>query len=143
MARKNPGTSGVIEAAGGLLWRDSPQGRQIAIIHRSRYDDWTLPKGWREKGEKFIEAAVREVAEETNCQVETGEFAGSTSYIVNGVPKIVLFWHMNLTEDCGFKKNSEVDLLAWLDVEEALERMDYEDEKNLLSTATKVLVVDE
>ena len=138
MARKNLGTSGVIEAAGGLLWRDSPQGRQIAIVHRPRYDDWTLPKGWREKGEKFIEAAVREVTEETNCQVEIGKFAGSTSYLVKGVPKVVLFWHMNLTEDYGFKKNSEVDLLAWLGVEEAMERMNYEDEKNLLFRAMKV-----
>ena len=138
MARKNPGTSGVIEAAGGLLWRDSPHGRQIAIVHRPRYDDWTLPKGWREKGEKFIEAAIREVTEETNCQVESGEFAGSVSYVVNGVPKIVLFWHMNLTEDRGFKKNSEVDLLAWLNVEEAFERLDHEDERNLLSRNMRV-----
>jgi 8-oxo-dGTP diphosphatase len=138
MARKNLGTSGVIEAAGGLLWRDSPQGRQIAIVHRPRYDDWTLPKGWREKGEKFIEAAVREVTEETNCQVEIGDFAGCTNYLVNGVPKIVLFWHMKLTEDCGFKRNSEVDFLAWLGIEEAMERMNYEDEKNLLFRAMKV-----
>ena len=138
MARKSLGTRGVIEAAGGLLWRDSPHGRQIAIVHRPRYDDWTLPKGWREKGEKFIEAAVREVTEETNCQVECGEFAGSVSYVVKGIPKIVLFWHMNLSEDCGFKKNSEVDLLAWLDVEEAIERLDHEDERCLLSRAMKV-----
>ena len=137
MGRKSPGTSGVIEAAGGLLWRKSPEGRQIAIVHRSRYDDWTLPKGWREKGEKFIEAALREVTEETNCQVESGEFAGSTSYVVDGVPKIVLFWHMNLTEDCGFKMNSEVDLMAWLSVEEALEKMDYADERILLARTTK------
>jgi 8-oxo-dGTP diphosphatase len=138
MARKKLGTSGVIEAAGGLLWRESPHGLQIVIVHRPRYDDWTLPKGWREKGEKFIEAAVREVTEETNCQVEIGKFAGSTSYLVKGVPKIVLFWHMNLTEDRGFKKNSEVDFLVWLGIEEAMKRLDYEDERNLLFRATKV-----
>ena len=138
MARKKLGTSGVIEAAGGLLWRESSQGRQIAIVHRSRYDDWTLPKGWREKGEKFIEAAAREVTEETNCQVQIGEFAGTTSYMVDGIPKIVLFWHMNLTEDCGFEKNAEVDSMAWLGVEEALERLDYEVEKNFLSRVIKI-----
>lgn len=133
MAKRIPGTSGVIEAAGGLLWRYTPQGRQIAIVHRTRYNDWSLPKGWREKGEKFIEAAFREVTEETNCQVEIGEFAGSTSYLVAGVPKIVLFWNMYLTEDCGFKKNSEVDRMAWLGIEEAIEKLDYEVEKNLVS----------
>ena len=137
MARKKPGTSGVIEAAGGLLWRDSLHGKQIAVVHRSRYDDWTLPKGWREKGEQFIEAAVREVIEETNCQVKVGKFAGSTSYLVEGVPKIVLFWFMEITQDCGFKKNDEVDMLVWLDVEDALERLDYEVEKYLLSSLAK------
>jgi 8-oxo-dGTP diphosphatase len=137
MGRKKPGTSGVIEAAGGLLWRETSRGREIAIVHRTRYDDWSLPKGWREKGEEFIEAAKREVIEETNCKVKMGEFAGSTSYVVNGVPKIVLFWHMTLIGKCGFVPNNEVDTLEWVDVEQALSTLDYEDERLLVTRVSK------
>jgi len=137
MSRKKPGPSGVIEAAGGLLWRDSEGGRQIAIVHRTRYDDWSFPKGWREEGESFIEAAMREVAEETNCKFKIKAYAGATSYLVGGVPKIVLFWSMELKGECGFKPNREVDSLEWVEVEQALLKLDYEDERLLLDGISK------
>jgi 8-oxo-dGTP pyrophosphatase MutT (NUDIX family) len=137
MSKKKPGTSGVIEAAGGLLWRDSESGKQIAIVHRIRYDDWSFPKGWRENGETFLDAAIREVTEETNCKFELRAFAGATSYLVHGVPKIVLFWNMQLKGECGFKPNSEVDRLEWVEVSQALLKLDYEDERLLLGRVMK------
>jgi len=133
MSKKRIRGSGVIEAAGGLLWRETSRGRQVAIVHRSRYDDWAFPKGWREKGETYLEAAVREVKEETNCQVEPEAFAGSISYTVDGVPKVVLFWHMSLTGDCAFQPDEEVDKFVWLDIEKALKKLTYDGEKKLLA----------
>ena len=132
MGKNQTGERGVIEAAGGLLWRETATGREIALIHRPRYDDWTFPKGWREKGEKYIETATREVAEETNCTFEIRDFAGSVSYLVQGVPKIVLFWNMMLIEEYPLEINDEVDRLLWLDVESALAKMTYEGERKLL-----------
>ncbi len=136
MADKRIGKSGIIQAAGGLLWRQSQLGRQIAVVYRSRYEDWALPKGWREKGESFLNAAVREVVEETNCQVEVGDFAGCSCYTVEGVPKIVLFWNMFLIGDCDFKPDEEVDKLVWMTIPEALKRLSYDGERDLLASAS-------
>ncbi len=122
----------VIEAAGGLLWRNAPTGREIAIIHRPEYDDWTLPKGKSEPGERWQTTAERELFEETGYRVQLISFAGSTAYTVNGVAKVVLFWNMLLKEDGEFQENSEVDALVWLPVEFALQKMSYAAEKTIL-----------
>ena len=36
----------VIEAAGGVVWRDGDRGQpEVVVVHRPKYDDWSLPKG--------------------------------------------------------------------------------------------------
>ncbi len=122
----------VIEAAGGLLWRETPQGREIAIVHRKRYDDWTIPKGKRDPGERWQETALREIEEETGCTAELISFAGSTAYTVNGVAKIVLFWNMRLIGESSFTPNEEVDRLLWLPKEAALSKLSYQTEREIL-----------
>ena len=122
----------VIEAAGGLVWRKVPAGRELAIIHRQRYDDWTLPKGKRETDESWQATALREVFEETGLQVALESFAGSLGYSVNGVPKVVLFWNMRLTGSTEFKPNAEADQMIWLSVEQALQKITYQDEITLV-----------
>lgn len=122
----------VIEAAGGLVWRSTDEGEEIAIIHRERYDDWTLPKGKRETGESWTETALREVAEETGCRTELGTFAGGIIYKVDGSPKIVLYWHMRLIEDQVFTPNDEVDQMLWMKPKEAAQKMSYPAEISLL-----------
>jgi len=124
--------TGVIQAAGGLIWRDSPQGREVAIIHRARYGDWTLPKGKLKPGERWQDAALREVGEETGCKVRLGSLAGSVSYTVGDVPKVVLFWNMDLAGDCEFRPSEEVKQLVWLPASRAIEKLDYAGEKTLL-----------
>jgi 8-oxo-dGTP diphosphatase len=124
--------SDIIEAAGGLLCRVTAQGKELALIHRQRYDDWALPKGRRENKETFAEAAVREVTEETFCDVALGDFAGCTSYVVTGVPKVVLFWQMELVRENPFKSNDETDQLKWVSLKEAISVLDYEGERTLV-----------
>jgi 8-oxo-dGTP diphosphatase len=133
MAAKKVVQRGVIEAAGGLVWRDSPGGRELAVIHRPRYDDWALPKGWLEPGEAWVEAAVREVAEETGCTVRPADFAGCVCYTVNGVPKIVLYWHMELLDAGGYEPNDETDALVWLTAAECLSKLSYAGERALVA----------
>ena len=122
----------VIEAAGGLLTRDHQGKTQVALIHRSRYDDWALPKGRRERGESWSKAALREVREETNCKAELKEFVGCTCYEVGGMPKVVLFWHMALVKEKEFDPSGETDQLIWLEIDEARSRLSYSNERRLL-----------
>ena len=131
MSKKGP-KSGVIQAAGGLVWRETTQGEELAVIYRERYGDWSLPKGKLEKGETWQETALREVQEETNCTVRLGDFAGCSCYTVDGVPKVVLFWHMMVTGECRFTPNDEIDRLTWLPLEAALEKLSYDEERALL-----------
>lgn len=130
----------VIEAAGGILWKETSYGFKLAIIHRKRYDDWSLPKGKREPGESWQETALREVREETGCPATLGEFIGSTAYTINGqTPKVVLFWHMTAENDCEFIPNSEVDKLKWVTPKNALKFLNYEDERSIVSKAMEII----
>ena len=120
-----------IQAAGGLVWR----GGRLAVIHRPKHRDWSLPKGKLEPGETFPDAALREVAEETGCRARLGEFAGYTLYRVKRRPKLVLFWHMFVEDACRFEPNGEVDRLEWLRPSEALAKLNHDVERRLLRSA--------
>jgi len=122
----------VIQAAGGLLWRKTANSRELAIIHRPKYDDWTLPKGKLEQGESWKDAALREVYEETGCKAEIGNFAGCICYMVRDTPKVVLYWNMKLIWECHFQPGKEVDQLRWVTTGEAIQLLDYPTERELI-----------
>jgi len=123
----------VIFAAGGLLWLQSPGRSRIAVVHRPRHGDWSLPKGKLEPGERWQDAALREVREETGCDAALAEFAGVVVYEVLSVPKIVLYWNMTLCGTPAFAVNDEVDELAWLEPAEAVARLHHEGERKVLA----------
>jgi len=135
--KKNKKDCDVIQSSGGLIWRDSPGGKELAIIYRKRYNDWTLPKGKLESGECWRDAAIREVWEEAGCKVEIESFAGCISYTHRETPKIVLYWNMKLIGDCQFQPTDEVDQLQWLKAEEALLILNYLSEKELVQKNLK------
>jgi 8-oxo-dGTP pyrophosphatase MutT (NUDIX family) len=130
--KKDKHKRSVIQAGGGLVWRESRAGREIAIIHRPRYDDWTFPKGKLHKGETWEQAALREVEEETNCRANLGDFAGCSCYHYEDLPKVVLYWHMQLLQEGEFTPSEEVDRLEWLPIEAALKKLSYAGERQLL-----------
>ena len=123
----------VIEAAGGILWRRSGGVAELAVVHRPRHRDWSLPKGKRDPGESWQETALREGWEETACRAEIERFAGGTIYTVKLRPKVVLFWHMAVAGQAVFEPNDEVDRLEWLLPEVALQRLSYDTERELLT----------
>ena len=125
----------VILAAGGLVWRGPLSARRIAVIHRNRYNDWSLPKGKRKADESLPVAARREVWEETGCQPRLTAFAGLLLYPAGRRPKLVFFWHMDAAEAGQFEPSSEVDQVEWLTVPEALRRLTYDIERDLLKQA--------
>ncbi|MBS1250381.1 MAG: putative 8-oxo-dGTP diphosphatase 1 [Chloroflexi bacterium] len=127
----------VIEAAGGIVWRETKEGPKLALVHRPKYDDWSLPKGKLKKKEGWQAAALREVREETSCEVELDSFAGSIAYTVEGIPKVVLFWNMKTTKVSSCTPNKEINEVVWVTQKEALEKLDYEIEKNLLRRSSR------
>ena len=111
----------VIEAAGGVLWRPAVGGLgiEIALIHRPKYDDWSVPKGKLAPGEHPVVGAVREVREETGYVGVPGRPLGAIRYLKDGEPKRSRYWAMR-ARDGAFAPSDEVDQLMWLPPREAL-----------------------
>jgi len=124
----------IIQAAGGIIWKKNGTHKKLAVVHRHKHNDWSLPKGKVDHGESWKKAAQREVLEETGHIGKINKFAGSISYLLEGKPKIVLFWHMDAVSENFEKMNGEVDEVRWLTVEEAAELLDYADEIKLIQT---------
>jgi 8-oxo-dGTP pyrophosphatase MutT (NUDIX family) len=122
---------GTIEAAGGVLWRERGDQRDFAVIHRPKYDDWTLPKGKLDPGETHKQAAVREVAEETGYTGELGPDLGETWYQHNARPKRVRYWGMRAVGG-RFEANKEVDELRWLALDAARDLLSYRRDREIL-----------
>ena len=121
-----------VEAAGGLVVRESAGLVEVAIVHRPRHDDWSLPKGKLSPGEEWASAALREVEEETGMRCELGEELDSFRYRDRkGRPKRVRWWRMRPLGG-EFVPGDEVDELRWLAPAEALELLDYEQDRELV-----------
>ena len=123
------GVAGTIEAAGGVVEQDS----LIAVVHRPRYDDWSLPKGKLDKNESAERAALREVQEETGLSCQLIEELEPVSYTDNrGRPKNGRYWRMKVLSG-EFEVNDEVDELRWLSKADALELLSYEHDRELVA----------
>jgi 8-oxo-dGTP pyrophosphatase MutT (NUDIX family) len=130
-----------IRAAGGVVWRLTSldagnAGVEIALIHRPRYDDWSIPKGKLAAGESDLDGALREVLEETGYRVRLGRALGEVRYLktADGVPreKVVRYWAMEAVGG-GFTPGREVDELRWLPLPEAHHALTRPTDREVLS----------
>jgi 8-oxo-dGTP diphosphatase len=128
----------VIEAAGGVVEWNTPEGVCIAVVFRERYGpEWALPKGKRQPGETWQQTALREVEEEIGLRPDVTGVAGATAYLAGGVPKLVLYWRMHANAEWGpFAPNEEVRRLAWLPLPQAIKRLSHLQEANILRMMT-------
>jgi 8-oxo-(d)GTP phosphatase len=116
------------------VWRETVGGAEVALVHRPKYDDWSFAKGKLMPGEHVLQAAVREVAEETGIDVDLGRRLPSVSYLARGAPKHVDYWAATADAEVPeFTANSEVDELAWLPPAEAERRLSYQHDQAVLA----------
>ncbi|MBW0015865.1 NUDIX hydrolase [Mycobacterium sp.] len=130
---RRPG-SRIVYAAGAVLWRPTDlanPGLEVAVIHRPRYDDWSLPKGKVDPGETAPVAATREVFEETGQGAILGRRLDMVSYPIDQGVKKVYYWAARSTGG-EFTPGREVDELAWLPIAEAMTRLSYPYDRKIL-----------
>ncbi len=134
MPNNKPG-SRLIKAAGGVAWRPGPDGEpEILLVHRMKYDDWSLPKGKTEPDEPLPVTAVREVLEEGGARLALGRRLASVRYNVGGRPKRVHYWAARvLSVDERAVPNSEVDEVAWVPAARAVDRVSYTHDHGVLA----------
>jgi 8-oxo-(d)GTP phosphatase len=128
-----------ILAAGAVLWRpqDGTGALEIAVIHRSRYDDWSLPKGKVGPGETEPVTAVREIEEETGFRAHLGRRLTAVSYPVDQRIKKVRYWAARCVSG-EFSVNDEVDELKWLPADQAMTALTYPNDRKVLRRFLKL-----
>lgn len=123
----------MIRAAGGVVWRAAENGHlEVAVVHRPRRDDWSLPKGKLAPGEHEILAARREVTEETGLQVAFGRRLPTQHYQLPTGNKRVDFWAMR-TNGGSFAPSHEVDDLRWMPLDAAGRDLPYPSDRAVLA----------
>ncbi|WP_231914513.1 NUDIX hydrolase [Corynebacterium renale] len=135
---RNPGAAYTrpILAAGAVMWRHHNGRAEVALIHRPRYNDWSLPKGKVDKGENLPATAVREILEETGYPVRLGKLLGHVTYPVKNNTKVVYYWTAKVTGE-QVATDDEADELRWLPVDEAQELLSYELDHMILAQAQR------
>jgi 8-oxo-dGTP pyrophosphatase MutT (NUDIX family) len=126
--------SAVVRAGGGVVVRGAGPARRVLLVHRSKYDDWTFPKGKAEDGETDEACALREVEEETTLRCRLARPLPSTRYVdAKGRPKVVRWWVMEpMGDPDAAAASNEVDEVRWLRPEEARALLTYRRDHDVL-----------
>jgi 8-oxo-dGTP pyrophosphatase MutT (NUDIX family) len=131
-------------SSGGLVFEDRPDGRWVVLISRrsaAGHLQWTLPKGGLEEGEELVDAAVREVEEETGLRAEIVSELGVVDYWFVWKPdqvryhKFVHYYLMRHLGTAPLPRDDEAEDVVWLPIEQALERLTHPNERRLVRTA--------
>ena len=122
-------------AAGAVVRRP---GREVLLVHRPRYDDWSFPKGKLDPGEHPTVAAVREVGEETGLGIRLGPPLSSQRYPTADRHKTVRYWIGLVVGDDDVSRyvaNDEIDGVAWVPYDEARRVLTYAHDRRTLAEA--------
>jgi 8-oxo-(d)GTP phosphatase len=122
-----------ILAAGALVWRRNDRDEiEVALVHRPKYNDWSIPKGKAEESESLVACAYREVVEETGFSVRFGPKIGEVEYQVDGFKKSVTYWSARLLGVQGDVDKREIDEVRWVTPTQAMELLNHEFDKEIV-----------
>jgi 8-oxo-dGTP pyrophosphatase MutT (NUDIX family) len=127
-----------VRASGGIVSRPAPGGGvEILLVHRPKYDDWSLPKGKRDPAETDEQCAVREVYEETGLRCHLEDELLPTAYTdARGRDKVVRYWSMTVEGERPFVAGEEIDEVRWLAVDDAVELLSYDRDVEVVRSFT-------
>jgi 8-oxo-dGTP diphosphatase len=128
----------LVRAAGGVAWRTTDGVTEIALVHRPRYDDWTLPKGKLDRDEHPLAAAVREVFEETAVRAVPQTRLPTIRYLTGqpGVEKLVDYWSMRAASWAVRPPDDEVDEVRWVPAADAPGVLSYAHDRGVVKAFT-------
>lgn len=131
-----------VQAAGAVVLRDGTGGREVLLVHRPTYDDWSFPKGKLDRGEHITACAVREVEEETGVRIRLGVPLRSQRYPVKGGVKIVHYWAGIVIDPAApgaeaYVPNEEIDEASWWPIDKAGRMLTYRYDRKTLREALR------
>ena len=126
-------------SAGGVVLREGATGPEVVICGRQSDGVWGLPKGTLAEGESLEMAAVREVSEETGLKVEIVKKIGVIEYWFTGdgvrYHKWVHHYLMRATGGSIADHDLEHDRVEWAPIDEALNTLTFNNDKNIVRQA--------
>ena len=133
-------TGPVVRAAGCVVWRPGPEGVEVLLVRRPPpHDDWSLPKGKLDPGERHRDAAVREVREETGARGELGPKLTEVRYVTAaGEDKRVRWWALRWTADDGFEPGDEIAERRWVGIATAHDLLTWDTDRHVLDLFTRM-----
>ncbi|WP_109507760.1 NUDIX hydrolase [Nocardioides speluncae] len=127
-----------VVAAGAVVTR---RGKQVLLVHRPKYDDWSFPKGKVERGEHVTAAAVREVAEETGIDIRLGPPLRVQRYSTGARMKTVHYWVARAVGEDDVSRylpNHEIDQVVWAPYDDAMQLLSYPYDRETLRESLTV-----
>lgn len=101
--------------AGVALLRYRSNQLELLCVHGSQHNKWSLPKGHLDYGETCIEAALRELKEETNVVVDITE-----KYVYFGTYAIYFIEFVNTPIQTKINDCNEIDRIKWMSISDVL-----------------------
>jgi 8-oxo-dGTP pyrophosphatase MutT (NUDIX family) len=132
-------------SSGGVIFRTSQDGIEVALIKVRGKEAWCLPKGLIDKNEDPPAAALREVREESGLQGELINKIGQISYwyLIDKdhvkVHKTVHFFLLKYIRGRTDDHDHEVDEAKWFPIDEATGKLSYRSEQQIMHKAKKLI----
>lgn len=140
------------ESAGGVVFRRNGNNIEVYLAKHSQYG-YVLPKGGIKEEESVLEAAVREVLEETGWRVKEGFFIQKISYNFlvekdgkeEEVQKEVSFFGFEINseeqrENLKLEEGEKVQEGKWFNCDQAVEMLAFPSEKGVLLKLVQILM---